>query len=68
MNISLAHLKQSQDPANPNQALLAGEQKTKGVELSLTGQLTDQLSVLAGYICLLEKNVMVVLDKIFTNK
>ncbi|WP_151799960.1 TonB-dependent receptor [Acinetobacter nosocomialis] len=40
---------QNQDPANPNQALLAGEQKTKGVELSLTGQLTDQLSVLAGY-------------------
>ncbi|WP_151761008.1 TonB-dependent receptor [Acinetobacter seifertii] len=40
---------QNQDPSNPNQALLAGEQKTKGVELSLTGQLTDQLSVLAGY-------------------
>lgn len=40
---------QNQDPANPTQALLAGEQKTKGVELSLTGQLTDQLSVLAGY-------------------
>lgn len=40
---------QNQDPANPNQALLAGEQKTKGVELSLIGQLTDQLSVLAGY-------------------
>ncbi|MHC3123780.1 TonB-dependent receptor [Acinetobacter sp. GN11] len=40
---------QNQDPANPNQALLAGEQKTKGVEISLTGQLTDQLSVLAGY-------------------
>jgi len=40
---------QNQDPANPNQALLAGEQKTKGVELSVTGQLTDQLSVLAGY-------------------
>lgn len=40
---------QNQDPANPNQALLAGEQKTKGVELSLTGQLTNQLSVLAGY-------------------
>lgn len=40
---------QNQDPSNPNQALLVGEQKTKGVELSLTGQLTDQLSVLAGY-------------------
>lgn len=40
---------QNQDPANPNQALLAGEQKTKGVELSVAGQLTDQLSVLAGY-------------------
>lgn len=42
---------QNQDPNDPKglSAILAGEQKTKGVELSLTGQLTDQLSVLAGY-------------------
>jgi len=42
---------QNQDPNDPKglTAILAGEQKTKGVELSLTGQLTDQLSVLAGY-------------------
>ncbi|MGN5724140.1 TonB-dependent receptor [Acinetobacter calcoaceticus] len=40
---------QNQDPTDSTLAVLAGEQKTKGVELSLTGQLTDQLSVLAGY-------------------
>ncbi|WP_445536235.1 TonB-dependent receptor [Acinetobacter sp. G18] len=42
---------QNQDPNDPKglTAILAGEQKTKGIELSLTGQLTDQLSVLAGY-------------------
>lgn len=42
---------QNQDPNDPKglSAILAGEQKTKGVELSVAGQLTDQLSVLAGY-------------------
>ncbi|MGM7313012.1 TonB-dependent receptor, partial [Acinetobacter baumannii] len=57
LNVTLALFEMSQtniqnkDPNDPNgsNAILAGEQKTKGVELSLTGQLTDQLSVLAGY-------------------
>lgn len=43
---------QNKDPNDPKglTAILAGEQKkTKGVEISLAGQLTDQLSVLAGY-------------------
>ncbi|QLY86140.1 TonB-dependent siderophore receptor [Acinetobacter baumannii] len=57
LNVTLALFEMSQtniqnkDPNDPKglTAILAGEQKTKGVELSLTGHLTDQLSVLAGY-------------------
>ncbi|HGU9765380.1 TPA: TonB-dependent receptor [Acinetobacter baumannii] len=57
LNVTLALFEMSQtniQNKDPNDskgltAILAGEQKTKGVELSLTGQLTDQLSVLAGY-------------------
>ncbi|HFG6953390.1 TonB-dependent receptor [Acinetobacter baumannii] len=57
LNVTLALFEMSQtniqnkDPNDPKglAAILAGEQKTKGVELSLTGHLTDQLSVLAGY-------------------
>lgn len=57
LNVTLALFEMSQtniqnkdlnDPKGLT-AILAGEQKTKGVELSLAGQLTDQLSVLAGY-------------------
>lgn len=40
---------QNQDPVDRNRGILAGEQKTKGIEISLTGQLTEQLSILAGY-------------------
>ncbi|MGQ1711389.1 TonB-dependent receptor [Acinetobacter baumannii] len=57
LNVTLALFEMSQtniQNKDPNDskgltAILAGEQKTKGVELSLTGHLTDQLSVLAGY-------------------
>lgn len=57
LNVTLALFEMSQtniqnkDPNDPKglSAILAGEQKTKGVELSVAGQLTDQLSVLAGY-------------------
>ncbi|MEN8269925.1 TonB-dependent siderophore receptor [Acinetobacter baumannii] len=57
LNVTLALFEMSQtniqnkDPNDPKglTAILAGEQKTKGVELSLAGQLTEQLSVLAGY-------------------
>ncbi len=40
---------QNQNPNDTTQAILAGEQKTRGVEISLAGQLNDQLSILAGY-------------------
>ncbi|WP_273778618.1 MULTISPECIES: TonB-dependent receptor [unclassified Acinetobacter] len=40
---------QNQSPNDNTLAILAGEQKTRGAEVALTGQLTDQLSVLAGY-------------------
>lgn len=35
--------------SNPPLAMLAGEQSTQGVEVSLTSQLSEQLSLLAGY-------------------
>lgn len=56
LNMTLALFEMSQTNiqnkipnSNPPLAILAGEQKTKGVEVSFSGQLTEQLSVLAGY-------------------
>ena len=37
------------DPTDSTIAILAGEQQTKGAELSFTGNLTDQLSIMGGY-------------------
>jgi len=40
---------QSQDPNNPLLALPIGQQRTRGIELSLAGQLAPRWDVLAGY-------------------
>lgn len=37
------------DPSDSNYALAAGEVKSKGVEIELTGNITDQWKILAGY-------------------
>lgn len=37
------------DPANPGVFTLAGDQRTRGLELQATGEITRQLSLLAGY-------------------
>ncbi|MCF9035129.1 TonB-dependent receptor [Acinetobacter nectaris] len=39
------------DPNDPTKqtAVIAGEQRTKGLEISTVGQITDKLSILAGY-------------------
>jgi catecholate siderophore receptor len=37
------------DPANPAQSILVDGQRSKGVELSATGQITEQWSVVAAY-------------------
>ncbi|WP_093425067.1 MULTISPECIES: TonB-dependent siderophore receptor [unclassified Pseudomonas] len=37
------------DPANPTKLVLAGEQRTDGLELTATGQLSDKWQVYAGY-------------------
>ncbi|SDB82965.1 TonB-dependent receptor [Acinetobacter boissieri] len=37
------------DPSNSQVAVVAGEQRTKGFEISTVGQITNKLSVLAGY-------------------
>ncbi|PBJ27466.1 putative TonB-dependent receptor BfrD precursor [Pseudomonas sp. ACN8] len=37
------------DPANPTKLVLAGEQRTDGLELTASGQLSDKWQVYAGY-------------------
>ncbi|MGR6738698.1 TonB-dependent receptor [Pseudomonas chlororaphis] len=37
------------DPANPSKLVLAGEQRTDGLELTASGQLSDKWQVYAGY-------------------
>lgn len=37
------------DPANPTQLVLAGEQRTDGLELTASGELSDKWQVYAGY-------------------
>ncbi|MBN3865535.1 TonB-dependent siderophore receptor [Pseudomonas frederiksbergensis] len=37
------------DPANPTQLVLSGEQRTDGLELTASGQLSDKWQVYAGY-------------------
>lgn len=55
LNVTMAVFEMTQsnitnkDPNDDNLGVIIGEQKTQGVELSLTGQLTNQLSILAGY-------------------
>lgn len=55
LNVTMAVFEMTQsnitnkDPNDDNLGVIIGEQRTQGVELSLTGQLTEQLSVLAGY-------------------
>ncbi len=54
------------DPTDSTRALLAGEQQTKGVELSGVGQLTTRLSLLAGYAYLdgqMKKSVLATVPK-----
>ena len=40
---------QSPDPANPGQVILTGATRTKGIELSLAGEVTEDLQVTLGY-------------------
>ncbi len=47
-NMSQTH-QQIADPNNTNFVIPIGTQRTRGVELSMTGQLTDTLSIYAGY-------------------
>lgn len=55
LNLTLAVFDMNQsnisnkDPNDSNMGIIIGEQRTQGVELSLTGQLTEQFSILAGY-------------------
>lgn len=55
LNVTMAVFEMTQtnitnkDPNDSNLGVIIGEQRTQGVELSLTGQLTEQLSILAGY-------------------
>jgi iron complex outermembrane recepter protein len=40
---------QTDDPANPGYSLATGEVRSQGVELEITGRLTEQLSLIAAY-------------------